>query len=125
VLTVPPRAHALSSLPFTRILCPIDFSNPSLSALEWTWSLAQESQAAVTLLHVIEWPWEEPPAPHLEELPAHEAQKLAEFRRERETTSRAAESLVPLNSDWRPAHPSSGMARRTAKCSRAPPATPT
>lgn len=29
------------------------FSNPSLSALEWTWSLARESQASVTLLHVI------------------------------------------------------------------------
>ena len=98
VLTMPPRAHAPASLPFTRILCPIDFSNPSLSALEWTWSLAQESQAAVTLLHVIEWPWEEPPAPHLEELPAHEAQKLAEFRRELETTSLAKlESLVPLD----------------------------
>ena len=33
----------------------------------------------MTLLHVIEWPWEEPPAPRLEELPAHEAQKLAEL----------------------------------------------
>ena len=98
VLTMPPRAHAPAPLPFTRILCPIDFSNPSLSALEWTWSLARESQAAVTLLHVIEWPWEEPPAPHLEELPAHEAQKLAAFRRELETTSLAKlESLISLD----------------------------
>ena len=96
VLTVPPRAHGPASLPFTRILCPIDFSSPSRSALEWTWSLAQESQAAVTLLHVIEWPWDEPPAPHLEELPVREAHKLAEFRRELETASLAElESLVP------------------------------
>lgn len=98
VLTVPPRAHAPAPLPFTSILCPVDFSDSSLSALEWTWSLAQESQAAVTLLHVIEWPWEEPPAPHLEELPAGEARKLAQFRRELETRSLAIlESLVPLN----------------------------
>jgi nucleotide-binding universal stress UspA family protein len=98
VLTVPPRAHTPSSLPFARILCSIDFSNPSLAALEWTWSLAQESRAAVTLLHVIEWPWEEPPAPHLDELPPLEARKLADFRRVLETTSRAKlESLVPLN----------------------------
>jgi nucleotide-binding universal stress UspA family protein len=105
VLTVPPRAHAPAAPPFTSILCPIDFSNPSLSALEWTWSLAQESQAAVTLLHVIEWPWEEPPAPHFEELPAREGQKLAEFRRELETTSLARlESLVPRHErDRRPA----------------------
>jgi nucleotide-binding universal stress UspA family protein len=96
VLTVPPRALVPAPLPFTRILCPIDFSSPSRSALQWTWSLAQESQAAVTLLHVIEWPWEEPPAPHLEELPAREARKLGEFRRELETTSLAQlESLVP------------------------------
>lgn len=96
VLTVPPRAPVPAPLPFARILCPIDFSGPSRSALEWAWSLAQESQAAVTLLHVIEWPWEEPPPPHLEELPVREAQKLAEFRRELETTSLAElESLVP------------------------------
>ena len=107
VLTVPPRAHVPASLPFRRILCPIDYSNSSRSALEWTWSLAKESQAAVTLLHVIEWPWEEPPAPHLEELPRREAQKLAEFRRELETTSLAElESLVPLDA----------RARRPAAC---------
>lgn len=98
VLTVPPRMHATSRLPFARILCPVDLSESSLSAVEWTWSLAQESQAAVSLLHVIEWPWNEPPAPDLEELPPHEAEKLSEFRRFMETTWQARlDRLVPHN----------------------------
>jgi nucleotide-binding universal stress UspA family protein len=98
VLTVPPRAHRTSRLPFARILCPIDFSSSSLSALEWAWSLAEESQAAITLLHVVEWPWAEPPAPQFDTLPAHEAEKLREFRRLLETTSRARlDALVPEN----------------------------
>jgi nucleotide-binding universal stress UspA family protein len=98
VLTVPPRTHSTSRLPLTHILCPIDFSDSSFSALAWAWSLARESRATVSLLHVIEWPWEEPPPPHLEELPAKEAGMLADFRRLLETTSLARlESLVPEN----------------------------
>jgi nucleotide-binding universal stress UspA family protein len=98
VLTVPPRAHSTARLPLAQILCAIDFSHSSLSALAWAWSLAQESRAAVSLLHVIEWPWEEPPPPHFEEIAANEARKLADFRRLLETTSLARlESLVPEN----------------------------
>jgi nucleotide-binding universal stress UspA family protein len=96
VLTVPPRACATSALPFGRILCPLDFSEPSLAALSWAWSLARESGTVVSLLHVIEWPWEEPPAPHFEELPPMESQKLTEFRRALETRSwQKLRSLVP------------------------------
>jgi nucleotide-binding universal stress UspA family protein len=98
VLTVPPRTHSTSRLPLTHILCPIDFSDSSLSAVAWAWSLAQESRATVSLLHVIEWPWEEPPPPPFEELPPNEARKLADFRRLLETTSQARlESLVAEN----------------------------
>jgi nucleotide-binding universal stress UspA family protein len=62
VLTVPPRAHATSRLPFRRILCPIDVSPSSAVALERALSLAQESEAE---LHVLEWPigHEPPPLP--------------------------------------------------------------
>lgn len=56
VLTVPPRAHATSKLPFKKLLCPVDFADPSLAALESALSLAQESDAHVTILHVLEWP---------------------------------------------------------------------
>jgi nucleotide-binding universal stress UspA family protein len=98
VLTVPPRMHGAARLPFQRILCPIDFSDSSLSALEWAWSLAQESGATVTLLHVIEWPWDEPPAPPFERLPGHEARQLVEFRKAAESSARLQlRSLVPEN----------------------------
>jgi nucleotide-binding universal stress UspA family protein len=54
VLTVPPHARTTSSLPFKRILCPVDFSDSSLSALEFAFSLAQEGDAALTILHVFD-----------------------------------------------------------------------
>ena len=98
VLTVPPRMHAATALPFQRILCAIDFSDSSLSGLEWAWSLADETGAAVSLLHVIEWPWDEPPAPPFEKLPGAEARRLIEFRHAAETASRQQlEALVPAN----------------------------
>jgi nucleotide-binding universal stress UspA family protein len=56
VLTVPPHARTTSRLPFKRILCPLDFSDPSLSALEFAFSLAKEGAAELTILHVFEWP---------------------------------------------------------------------
>jgi nucleotide-binding universal stress UspA family protein len=87
VLTVPPRAHTTSRLPFTRLLCAIDFSESAMAALRFAISLAEESSATLTLLHVLEWPWEEPPAPRLEELPAEQGAALAEYRRQREKTA--------------------------------------
>jgi nucleotide-binding universal stress UspA family protein len=56
VMTVPPNAPGTSALPFRHVLCPMDFSDWSLSALEYAFSLAQEADARVTLLHVGEWP---------------------------------------------------------------------
>ena len=48
------------------------------------------------LLHSVEWPWDEPPAPNLEELPARERHDLAEFRRYLETQAVARlRSLFP------------------------------
>jgi nucleotide-binding universal stress UspA family protein len=81
VVTVPPRAQATSRVPFRRLLCAIDFSESSLAALEYATSLAVESDAALTMLHVIEWPWDEPPPPNLDELPAAQAAALREYRR--------------------------------------------
>ncbi len=96
VLTVPPRAHATSSLPFKRLLCAVDFSEWSLEALKLAVSIARESGAALTLLHVLEWPWEEPPTPAFDELPAEQASALIEYRRYAEKSARARlRSLVP------------------------------
>jgi nucleotide-binding universal stress UspA family protein len=57
VLTVPP---AVASPPreavalFKRILCPLDFSDASLKALDYALSLAKEADAELLLLHAIE-----------------------------------------------------------------------
>ncbi|HEX7670091.1 MAG TPA: universal stress protein, partial [Polyangiaceae bacterium] len=56
VLTVPPPAVKATKLPFKRLLCPVDFSDPSLAALQFALSIAKESDAHLTLLHAIEWP---------------------------------------------------------------------
>jgi universal stress protein A len=58
-LVVPPRAPAVSPdapIQFRRILCPVDFSDTSLGALEYAMSLAEETDARLTLLHVIDLP---------------------------------------------------------------------
>ena len=59
VMTVPPPAASTSTLPFKRLLCPLDFSDSSTAALQFAFSLAQESNARLTLLHVFEWPSDE------------------------------------------------------------------
>lgn len=94
VLTVPPRAHVTSRLPFKHLLCAVDFSESSLNALQFAFSLAQESDAALTILHTLEWPWEEPPAPAFDQLPVEQAFSLAMYRRDRE--KQAAEQLEML-----------------------------
>jgi nucleotide-binding universal stress UspA family protein len=50
---------------FTHIICAVDFSTPSLAALAQALSIAEESDAHLTLLNVIEMPPElsNPPAP--------------------------------------------------------------
>jgi nucleotide-binding universal stress UspA family protein len=56
VLTVPrrhPDAVPATPVLFKRILCPVDFSDCSLRALEYAISLAQEADAHLTVLHVM------------------------------------------------------------------------
>lgn len=89
VLTVPPRAHATSTLPFKRLLCAVDFSEPSLAAVRVAGSLAREAGARLELMHVLEWPWHEPPAPRLDDLPEPQAAALGEYRRYVETSATA------------------------------------
>ena len=89
VLTVPPRAGGRAHLPFQRVLCGVDFSACSLSALEYARSLAQESRASLIVVHALEWPWEEPPAPAFDELPQAEAAALEAYRRTRELQANA------------------------------------
>ena len=56
VLTVPPRTESTSRLPFKRLLCPVDFSEPSMAALRFALSIAKESDADIMILRVFECP---------------------------------------------------------------------
>jgi nucleotide-binding universal stress UspA family protein len=59
VMVVPPRAGELdpaTPVRFKRILCAVDFSTGSSAALGYALSLAEEADATLTLLHVIEIP---------------------------------------------------------------------
>jgi nucleotide-binding universal stress UspA family protein len=57
VMIVPagaPDAMPRGPLPFTRILCAVDFSASSKLALDYAMTLAGEADATLTLLHVVE-----------------------------------------------------------------------
>lgn len=100
VLTVAPRARSTSSPPFKRILCALDDSVASRSALDVALSLSVKARSSLTLVHVLEWPWEEPPAPRFDELPPAQRDALAEYRRYRENRASSwLDSLVPT---WLP-----------------------
>jgi nucleotide-binding universal stress UspA family protein len=66
LLTVPPRAEPppVGVDPFRRILCAVDFSPSSLRALRFAESLAEQADAELAVMHVIE------PASVLEPVPA-------------------------------------------------------
>ena len=55
VLVIPPAAERPDETLFQRLLCGIDFSQPSLHALRYALPLAR-SEGEVTLLHAIEVP---------------------------------------------------------------------
>jgi nucleotide-binding universal stress UspA family protein len=58
-MIVPQRAHDTppdKPVQFRNILCPVDFSDASMRAMEHALSLAEEADAHLTLLHVIEVP---------------------------------------------------------------------
>jgi nucleotide-binding universal stress UspA family protein len=54
VMTIPPPVTQPGPTLYKTILCPLDFSDASTRALEYAVSLAQEADARLILLHVIE-----------------------------------------------------------------------
>lgn len=88
VMTIPPHAAGPSRLPYTHILCAVDFSDSSTVGLEFAFSLAQESNARLTLLHVFEWP--------SDEASARRVLETSEFHRQWEAeTKQRLEGLIP------------------------------
>jgi nucleotide-binding universal stress UspA family protein len=77
VLSVPPRSHDSSrtSVALKSIVCPVDFSESSMGALQCAVSLAEESDGRLTVLHVAD-----ALSPH--DLPVFEFQNIAEFQAE-------------------------------------------
>jgi nucleotide-binding universal stress UspA family protein len=89
VLTVPPPVGGPTGGAVTmlkRILCPMDFSDSSLKALEYALSLAKEADAELLLMHVIEdladvKHWQQPTNPAIVEYLRHSEQNaLARLR---------------------------------------------
>jgi nucleotide-binding universal stress UspA family protein len=54
VLTVPPSVKGVETVVYKTILCPTEFSDPSIRALEYALTLAKGTDARLVLLHVIE-----------------------------------------------------------------------
>jgi nucleotide-binding universal stress UspA family protein len=95
VLTVPPRSHATSAVPVKRLLCPVDFSEASIRALRAAISLAEEGDADITILHVLESPLDYDPLPTR----SYTVPDYATFREE--AAVERLEALVPEEArDW-------------------------
>jgi nucleotide-binding universal stress UspA family protein len=80
VLTVPRRSPAAAGRPFTSVLCGVDFSDCSIKAVQFAASIARQSGATLTLVHVLEWPWQEPPTPALMGGPPEQVRALIDYR---------------------------------------------
>jgi nucleotide-binding universal stress UspA family protein len=94
VLTVPPRAAGAPAASFGRVIVAVDFSDWSRLAVKAAAAMTDGSGAAVTLVHVLEWPWHEPPVPGMDGLPVAQAEALLDTRRYLETS--AADGLRNL-----------------------------
>jgi nucleotide-binding universal stress UspA family protein len=102
-LVVPPRAPDVppdAPVQFKRILCAVDFSGSSLSALAYALSLAEEADAHLTLLHAIEMPpelRENPLAPDFDLDRVHAAADAEARRRLRELVPDAARTYCTVD----------------------------
>ena len=90
VLTVPrrhPDAVPATPVLFKQILCPVDFSDCSIQALNYAMSLAQEADGHLTVLHVMGDDLEVSPDAY-GAIIMNDLESLADFRRRREDDAR-------------------------------------
>jgi nucleotide-binding universal stress UspA family protein len=75
VMVVPAHdAMPPDEIRFRRIVCPVDFSESSSASLKYAFSLAEESDGWLCLLHVLEIP------PEFREMPTHEGIDVSRVR---------------------------------------------
>jgi nucleotide-binding universal stress UspA family protein len=86
VLSVPPRSDEARPI-FKRILCPVDFSECSMRALEYAVSMAKEADAHLTVLHVMRYDLDEAPEMY-ETVMSDRSLGVAEFRARCEASAR-------------------------------------
>ncbi|MEZ5286460.1 MAG: universal stress protein [Vicinamibacterales bacterium] len=79
VLTVPPGVQA-SPAGVTHVICAVDLTDGTNEPVQAAATLAQAAGATLTLLHVIEWPWHEPPEATGAGVPPEQARALHEYR---------------------------------------------
>jgi universal stress protein A len=85
---LPAPAIGTAKPPFTHLLCAVDFSDSSIAALRFAFSLAQESNARLTPLHVFEW--------ESDEASARRVLETSEFHRQWEAETRQQlEAVIP------------------------------
>lgn len=95
MMTVPPRSKRSETERYRSILCPIDFSGESMRALRYALSLAQEADARLTLLHVVEGLLDEPAEQDFRDLNILDYyQRLEKRARERLTAAVPDEARV-------------------------------
>jgi nucleotide-binding universal stress UspA family protein len=97
VLTAPRRQEDAphdATVLFKRILCPVDFSEASLHAVEYALSMAKAADASIVLAHVLEG--------FEEDTPVTTSFSVPEYRRLREQDAmRSLEKLIPAEaSAW-------------------------
>lgn len=90
VLTVPrrhPDAVPATPVLFKRILCPVDFSDCSMHALNYATSLAQEANAKLTIVHVMAYDLADTPDMY-DTMLTDDRLSLADYRQRREDEAR-------------------------------------
>jgi nucleotide-binding universal stress UspA family protein len=120
-LVVPPKAPDVPAdrpIQFRRILCAIDFSESSFAALARALSMAEEADAHLTLLHVIEMPPElrdNPLAPDFDIDRIHAAAEAETRRRLRDLVTDVARTYCTVETAVVEGRAYSQLLRRAAE----------
>jgi universal stress protein A len=94
-----PDAERGGPVRFGRILCPVDFSEGSLTALTFALSIAQEADARLSVMHAIEIPpelAEDPISPNFDVDAIHAGARAIRLQRLRELVPASARAYCTV-----------------------------